>query len=100
MDRRSGPSVASILSLLGACLTAFVPRAALAASLLRVDQETFLVYRNYETLLTYNCAHSYATAVGLLADRLDGRLESWPAAKKTAKPARRATSGSNRRRSR
>ena len=77
-----------------------LPRAALAASLLRVDQETFLVYRNYETLLTYNCAHSYATAVGLLADRLDGRLESWPAARKTAKPARRATSGSNRRRSR
>jgi membrane-bound lytic murein transglycosylase B len=65
-----------------------LPKAALAASLLRVDQETFLVYRNYETLLTYNCAHSYAIAVGLLADRLDGRLESWPAAKKAAKPAR------------
>jgi membrane-bound lytic murein transglycosylase B len=77
-----------------------LPRAALAASLLRVDRETFLVYRNYETLLTYNCAHSYAIAVGLLADRLDGRLESWPAAKKPARPARRATSGSNRRRSR
>jgi membrane-bound lytic murein transglycosylase B len=76
-----------------------LPRAAMAASLLRVDQETFLVYRNYETLLTYNCAHSYAIAVGLLADRLDGRLESWPAAKKAARPARRAaTSGSNRRR--
>jgi membrane-bound lytic murein transglycosylase B len=65
-----------------------LPKAALAASLLRVDQETFLVYRNYETLLTYNCAHSYAIAEGLLADRLDGRLDSWPAAKKAAKPAR------------
>ncbi len=65
-----------------------LPKAAIAASLLRVDQETFLVYRNYETLLTYNCAHSYAVAVGLLADRLDGRLDSWPAAKKAAKPAR------------
>ena len=65
-----------------------LPKAALAASLLRVDQETFLVYRNYETLLTYNCAHSYAVAVGLLADRLDGRVENWPAAKKAAKPAR------------
>jgi len=65
-----------------------LPKAAIGASLLRVDQETFLVYRNYETLLTYNCAHSYAIAVGLLADRLDGRLESWPAAKKAAKPAR------------
>jgi membrane-bound lytic murein transglycosylase B len=76
---------------------ALLPRAAMAASLLRVDQETFLVYRNYETLLTYNCAHSYAVAVGLLADRLDGRLESWPPAKKAARPARRATSGSSRR---
>jgi membrane-bound lytic murein transglycosylase B len=65
-----------------------LPRAPIAASLLRVDQETFLVYRNYETLLTYNCAHSYAVAVGLLADRLEGRLDSWPAAKKKAKPAR------------
>ena len=79
---------------------ALLPKAAMAASLLRVDQETFLVYRNYETLLTYNCAHSYAIAVGLLADRLDGRLESWPAVKKAARPARRATSGSSRRKSR
>jgi membrane-bound lytic murein transglycosylase B len=65
-----------------------LPKASMAASLLRVDKETFLVYRNYETLLTYNCAHSYAVAVGLLADRLEGRLDSWPAAKKKAKPAR------------
>ena len=63
-------------------------------------QSWWAMWNVYETLLTYNCAHSYATAVGLLADRLDGRLESWPAARKTAKPARRATSGSNRRRSR
>ena len=62
-----------------------LPRAAIAASLLRVDGETFLVYRNYETLLSYNCAHSYAIAVGLLADRLDGRLDSWPAEKKPAR---------------
>jgi membrane-bound lytic murein transglycosylase B len=61
-----------------------LPKAAMAASLLRADGETFLVYRNYETLLTYNCAHSYAIAVGLLADRLDGKLESWPATKKPA----------------
>jgi membrane-bound lytic murein transglycosylase B len=65
-----------------------LPKAAIAASLLRADNETFLVYRNYETLLTYNCAHSYAIAVGLLGDRLDGRVDSWPAAKKAAKPER------------
>jgi membrane-bound lytic murein transglycosylase B len=67
-----------------------LPKAAIAASLLRADGETFLVYRNYETLLTYNCAHSYAVAVGLLADRLDGRLESWPATKTPAKAVRPA----------
>ena len=31
---------------------------------------TFLLYDNYEALLGYNCAHSYALSVGLLADRL------------------------------
>ena len=30
----------------------------------------FLVYRNYEALLAYNCSHSYAITVGLLADRI------------------------------
>ena len=78
-----------------------LPAAPIAASLLRVDDQTFLVYRNYETLLTYNCAHSYAISVGLLADRLDGRLDSWPASPKPkgkAKPAKkRSTSGSSRR---
>jgi membrane-bound lytic murein transglycosylase B len=79
-----------------------LPRATLSASLLRADGDAFLVYDNYETLLTYNCAHSYAISVGLLADRLDGRLDSWPpAAKAKPKPARRTTrpkaSGSRRR---
>jgi membrane-bound lytic murein transglycosylase B len=67
-----------------------LPKSAMAASLLRSDGETFLVYRNYETLLTYNCAHSYAIAVGLLADRLDGKLESWPVTKKPARAVRPA----------
>src|ERR1051325_347937 len=35
----------------------------------------FLVYPNYDVLLAYNCAHSYALTVGLLADSL---LESQP----------------------
>ncbi len=30
----------------------------------------FLVYANYDALLEYNCAHSYAVSVGLLADRI------------------------------
>jgi membrane-bound lytic murein transglycosylase B len=40
------------------------------ASLLRTDSGTFLVYRNYEALLGYNCAHAYAMAVARLADRI------------------------------
>jgi membrane-bound lytic murein transglycosylase B len=45
-----------------------LPRADMAASLVRGDRRHFLVYRNYFALLDYNCSHSYALAVGLLAD--------------------------------
>jgi membrane-bound lytic murein transglycosylase B len=47
-----------------------LPRAAIEASLIHTGQRAFLVYRNYESLLEYNCAHSYALAVALLSDRL------------------------------
>jgi membrane-bound lytic murein transglycosylase B len=40
------------------------------ASLVQAGSRTFLVYDNYESLLGYNCAHSYALSVALLADRL------------------------------
>ena len=42
----------------------------ITASLIRDDSRAFLVYGNYEALLDYNCAHSYALSVALLADRL------------------------------
>ena len=47
-----------------------LPRASLDASLVRGVKRHFLVYRNYLTILDYNCSHAYAVAVGLLADRL------------------------------
>jgi membrane-bound lytic murein transglycosylase B len=47
-----------------------LPRADLQASLIRDGKRAFLVYDNYEALLDYNCAHSYALSVALLADRL------------------------------
>jgi membrane-bound lytic murein transglycosylase B len=47
-----------------------LPASALAASLIRDDTRAFLVYDNYDALLDYNCAHSYALSVALLADRL------------------------------
>jgi membrane-bound lytic murein transglycosylase B len=52
-----------------------LPRADLDASLvLTADERTFLVYRNYEAILGYNCSHYYALSVALLADRIgDGR---------------------------
>jgi membrane-bound lytic murein transglycosylase B len=45
-----------------------LPRAEMGASLVRGERRYFLVYRNYFALLDYNCSHSYALAVGLLAD--------------------------------
>jgi membrane-bound lytic murein transglycosylase B len=49
---------------------AALPKAGMAASLVEAGRRTFLVYRNYEALLEYNCAHTYALSVALLADRL------------------------------
>jgi membrane-bound lytic murein transglycosylase B len=47
-----------------------LPKSELSASLVSGRDRHFLVYPNYDALLEYNCAHSYALAVGLLADRL------------------------------
>ncbi len=52
----------------GSVLPASTPAAALVSGATR----HFLVYANYDALLEYNCAHSYALSVGLLADRLAG----------------------------
>jgi membrane-bound lytic murein transglycosylase B len=40
------------------------------ASLVRAGDRAFLVYRNYEVVLQYNCANHYALGVLLLSDRL------------------------------
>jgi membrane-bound lytic murein transglycosylase B len=42
----------------------------LEASLVTGASRGFLVYRNYDVLLDYNCAHAYAVSVGLLSDAL------------------------------
>jgi membrane-bound lytic murein transglycosylase B len=47
-----------------------LPAADMDASLLRAGARAYLVYRNYEALLGYNCAHAYALAVSQLADRI------------------------------
>jgi len=62
-----------------------LPKVEMAGSLLRTDSGTYLVYTNYEVLLTYNCANAYAMAVARLADRI-GDSDPLP----TARPARKA----------
>ncbi len=47
-----------------------LPVADFSASLIREGGRAFLVYGNYDALLSYNCAHTYALSVALLADRL------------------------------
>ncbi len=49
---------------------ALLPKSDVPASLVRVDTRRFLVYRNYEALLSYNCANTYALSVALLSDRI------------------------------
>lgn len=47
-----------------------LPVSAMAASFVEAGKRTFLLYNNYEALLGYNCSHSYALSVGLLADAI------------------------------
>ncbi|MFB3853278.1 MAG: lytic transglycosylase domain-containing protein [Vicinamibacterales bacterium] len=49
-----------------------LPKADMQASLVRAGSRSFLVYANYEALIAYNCAHSYALSVALLSDRIAG----------------------------
>ncbi len=77
-----------VLTAGGARLPDDTPNAALVTG----DSRSFLVFRNYDALLDYNCAHSYAIGVGLLADSLlTGAPPVAPAAarKVSRKPKRR-----------
>ena len=47
-----------------------VPSSVREASLLAIDNRTYLVTSNYEALLAYNCAHTYALSVALLSERI------------------------------
>jgi membrane-bound lytic murein transglycosylase B len=50
-----------------------LPASESVASLLRVGPRSYLVYDNYSVLLQYNCAHAYALAVALLADKIPSK---------------------------
>ena len=47
-----------------------IPTGAMEASLVTAGRRTFLLYDNYDALLGYNCAHTYALSVALLSSRL------------------------------
>jgi membrane-bound lytic murein transglycosylase B len=47
-----------------------LPKARIEASLVPAGSRFYLVYGNYGALLGYNCAHSYALSIALLADRI------------------------------
>ena len=49
---------------------AALPSAKIEASLVTAGRRSFLLYDNYDALLGYNCAHTYALSVALLSDRL------------------------------
>jgi len=49
---------------------AALPKADFPASLTSGTRRHFLVYDNYDVLLSYNCAHAYALSVALLSDRI------------------------------
>ena len=68
-----------------------LPKDETHASLVSGTTRHFLVDSNYDALLDYNCSHSYAISVALLADAIGSNapLPSKPATSKTRKPARR-----------
>jgi membrane-bound lytic murein transglycosylase B len=71
------------------------------ASLVETDEgEAYLVYANYEALLGYNCAHTYALSVSLLADALDGIAPLPTISSRTTRAKAKPTSSTARGRSR
>jgi membrane-bound lytic murein transglycosylase B len=64
-----------------------LPNSEQAAGMVSGARRHFLVYGNYDALLQYNCAHSYALSVALLGDRIESATAPAPAAK-PATPAK------------
>lgn len=67
-----------------------LPAAEFDASLVSGEKRHFLVYPNYQALLSYNCVNAYGLSVGLLADRALGTPKPPAPAPKAGKAPRRA----------
>ncbi len=63
-----------------------LPADAPDAAMVSGTSRAFLVHRNYDALLEYNCAHAYAVAVGLLSGQV---VSSGPLPRDVRKPSRR-----------
>jgi membrane-bound lytic murein transglycosylase B len=67
-----------------------LPKNDAPASLVSGTIRRFLVDANYDALLEYNCAHSYAITVALLSDAIaSDKAPAMPKASKSAKPKRK-----------
>jgi membrane-bound lytic murein transglycosylase B len=64
-----------------------LPKSDLQASLVSGSTRHFLVYSNYDALLDYNCAHSYAISVALLGDAIASNARIPAKTIKARKPA-------------
>jgi membrane-bound lytic murein transglycosylase B len=66
-----------------------LPKDAPDAALVSGTKQHYLVSANYDALLEYNCAHSYAVSVGVLADRIGaaGAPAAAPPSRSTKKKA-------------
>jgi len=60
------------------------------AALVLGDSRSFLVFHNYDSILEYNCAHSYAIGVALLADAIVSTDAPSPAAKAVVRKSKRS----------
>ena len=67
-----------------------LPKADVEASLVSGTTRRFLVYRNYDAILDYNCANAYALGVALLAERIASPAPPEP--KKKAAPRKKTAS--------
>jgi membrane-bound lytic murein transglycosylase B len=69
-----------------------LPASTPPASLVSGDARHFLVYANYDALLDYNCANSYAISVALLGNAVlspESTVKQPPAAHKARKPRKK-----------
>ena len=69
-DRPAAAERVAASSASGCRTASALPKSDEPASLVSGTTRHFLVYANYDALLDYNCAHSYAISVALLGDAI------------------------------